>query len=599
MNLTRICFIVFVSFLIYSNTVFAQQGIAQLRVDYTSEQISLKEYIVTMGYAVFFPEKLNPLYRNSDDMRNKCATEAVNLIKSNYELLTLEEQELFNKFLFRPSPSQLPETYNSPEGLFKIHYTTTGVDAVLEGDDNTNGIPDFVEQAGISLDRSYNFYAESGYKLAPNDNVDGNEYDVYLSDLGAGVYGLTTAETDQSGTPWFDPSSYISMSSNFQDDDLFTHGTDALKVTCAHEFHHAVQFSYIFRSSDIFFYEMTSTLFEDILYDEVNDYLQYMPHVLGEDNTENSLWRELPINGTLRQYGMSIFLQFLNKRFGPDLLVKMWENMNLESAMQTIEKVINEETDSSFEAALQEFYLWNYFTGSRSDNLNYYSDGDLYPDLVYNEVIEDCNDTTLVIKNRHLSAQYFAFRRPLSGTFEVSLDGLAEDSDFWSASLVLKDDFNQPKVQSVTFTNGSSGTVSIFSLGSNPELVLILSNSARLPKSGLYQMNVSISISAPPAISNSLFPTIPSPANFNIIDEIKIPFEISESDEVELRIYSLSGLLVKHFPKVSLSPAKYENSTPFVWDGISDDNQRVPSGIYIYILKGDNFITREKMAVIR
>ena len=87
MNLTRICFIVFVSFLIYSNTVFAQQGIAQLRVDYTSEQISLKEYIVTMGYAVFYPEKLNPLYRNSDDMRNKCATEAVNLIKSNYELL--------------------------------------------------------------------------------------------------------------------------------------------------------------------------------------------------------------------------------------------------------------------------------------------------------------------------------------------------------------------------------------------------------------------------------------------------------------------------------------------------------------------------------
>ena len=599
MKLIRICFIVFVSFFIYRNTVFAQQGIAQLRADYISEQISLREYAVTIGYAVFYPDRLNPQYRSSGDVSISCGTEAVNLLKSNYGLLTLEEQELFNQFLFRPSPAQLPETYISPEGLFKIHYTTAGANAVLEGDDNTNGIPDFVEQAGISLDRSYDFYIESGYKLAPSDNVDGNEYDAYLLELGGGTYGFTSAETDQQGTPWFDPSSYITMSSTFQDVNLFTNGTDAIKVTSAHEFHHAVQFSYIFRASDIFFYEMTSTLFEDVLYDEVNDYLQYLPHVLGEDNMENSLWREFPINGTLRQYGMSIFLHFINKKFGPDLLVKMWENMHLQSAMQTIEKVVNEETESSFEAELQEFYVWNYFTGTRADTLNYYSEGNLYPDLVFNEVIEDFNDTSLVIINRHLSAQYYAFRRPLSGTFQVNLDGLAEDSDFWSASLVLNDDFNQPKVQQVTFTNGISGTASIFSFGSSPELVLILSNSSQLPKSGQYQMNVSITITEPSAIANSLLPTIPSPANFTIIDKIKIPFEIGEPDEVELRIYSLSGMLVKRFPKVSLTPAKYEHSTPFVWDGNSDDNQRVPSGIYIYILKGDNFIKREKMAVIR
>ena len=600
MNVTRTFCVVLI--LLWSENVFGQQSVAQLHKDYLNQEISLREYVVNIGYAAFYPDRLPVQYKQLHNLPKKCAIEAVYLLKSNFDLLTYEEQELFKSFLSRPSKSQLPETYFSLEGMFKIHYTETGSDAVLAGDVNENNIPDFVEETGIALDRSYNFFIASGYQPPPVETIEGSEYDVYLANQGeGGVYGFTTAETDQPETPWFDPTSYIEMSNDFSDELFFTHGFDALRITVAHELHHAFQFGYNFNINDnSYFHEMTSTWFEDVLYDDVNDYLQYVPSVIGEGSLKNSLGNKFPISETPRHYGMSLFLHVFDKRFGergPDLLVNIWENIRLGLAIDILEDVINESTESNFETEFHEFYVWNYFTGSHADTDSYYPDGDLYPDLVPNQEIDVQDDTTIEISTRELSSQYITFKYTLGATFDVELEIDPEDQGLWHISIILNDNSSIPQRRSLAFNNNVTGAVSLSSFSDEPELTVIATMTGKSPK--IYGATISLRINEPPAVSSNLFPTIPSPANFNLTDRIKIPFEIDELDEVELRIYSLSGALVKSFPKVLLPPAKYENSTPFEWDGMSNSNKQVPSGIYIYILKGNKILKKEKMAVIR
>ena len=59
-----------------------------------------------------------------------------------------------------------------------------------------------------------------------------------------------------------------------------TKGTDALRVTIAHEFHHAVQFGYYQGTDGVWWQESTSTWMEEVAYPHIDDYLQYLPSFL-------------------------------------------------------------------------------------------------------------------------------------------------------------------------------------------------------------------------------------------------------------------------------------------------------------------------------
>jgi|GEM_PF-2562019 len=584
-------------------SLFGQQSVVRLKIDFQEGRISRHDYVVNRGYAMFAPERLPAEYRFPDELHEKCGLEVVHLLRSEFENLSPEEQAFFQKYLFRPS---LPRSYISFEGLFKIHYTTdpSSGDHVPLVDENSNGVPDFVEEAALAFENSHHYYTDVlGYKPPPVDGVEGDEYDVYIWNLGPGNYGWTMGENDQPETPWFDPSSYISIHNNFQVGSFYTKGLDALRVTAAHEYHHAIQFGYIWRPSDVYFYEITSVWFEDVMYDEVNDYLQYLPLLFG-DNTDplnpvsNTFTKPFDTGGTMFKYGMCIWNHFLSERYGPDPIRRVWEQMPLQSAILSIEKVINEELPTDFETELQTFYTWNYFSGSRADTVNYYSEGNLFPDLVFNEVIDNPNDTSFVITNRELSSRYIAVKRQQKTTFNVRTNGQTSDRDLWRASVVLSDDFSSPITQSISFLDGVSGNLILTSYDNNPQLVIIPTMTAKTAQSGNYPLTVSLNFSGLiPITENKLLPTIPSPADFSIVEEIKIPFVLIEPHKIEIKIYSAGGFLVKSFPKQSYLPGLHENDIR--WDGRDNNNELVPSGIYIYIMRGENFTHMKKMAIIR
>ncbi len=161
--------------------------------------------------------------------------------------------------------------YESESGRFYVHYDTVAVDSYdhtpLEGDENNNGIPDFVEQVAVMADSSYDILVGvMGYDPYPTD-ADG-KYDIYLrDDLDPSWYGVTYFEGD--GV------SYIVIDNDFSPEENFsTTGYDAMMVTTVHELFHAIQFGYTSSTSgNVYFYEMSSTWFEDVIVPQVNDYL--------------------------------------------------------------------------------------------------------------------------------------------------------------------------------------------------------------------------------------------------------------------------------------------------------------------------------------
>lgn len=179
--------------------------------------------------------------------------------------------------------------------------------------------------------------------------------------------GITSALMD--GTPYMaiDP---------WQSDSI-------IQVTVAHEFMHCIQFAY-----DIYFlydgYDNQSTNFaeasavwgEDYVYDDVNDYVYYLPNYL--NYPDYSIFASSDLGSYM--YGLSIWHKFLTEYYEDDgLIVEMWENFFDGTgdglAVYDATKDVVESRGDDFADIYQEFALWNL---AKED---FYEEGEIYPDI--------------------------------------------------------------------------------------------------------------------------------------------------------------------------------------------------------------------------
>jgi len=237
----------------------------------------------------------------------KCGFGLLNQIKLNFQYFDSEQQKVLKPFLQRPS---LPNSIVSPGQFFRIHYTTTGINAILYD----------INLLAQALDSTYKFEIDYlGYPIPPPDGSAGGDekYDIYVLDLG-NLYGQTASETNVGISRW---TSYIEIDNDFP---WYTNANppkppiDAARVTVAHEFHHSIQFgSYApesggsYRSLDTYFYELTSTSMEEFVFDHVDDYYDYMDTYF--NNTDLAFPRQ---NG----YNIAIWNIFLKDNFRFEIL---------------------------------------------------------------------------------------------------------------------------------------------------------------------------------------------------------------------------------------------------------------------------------------
>ena len=92
----------------------------------------------------------------------------------------------------------------------------------------------------------------------------------------------------------------------------------------------------------------------------------------------------------------------------------------------------------------------------------------------------------------------------------------------------------------------------------------------------------------------ALLPNYPNPFN----PETWIPYQLSESAEVTLRIYSVNGILVRTLAFGHTPAGIYQSrSRALYWDGRNDVGESVASGLYFYTLTADDFTATRKLLI--
>lgn len=285
----------------------------------------------------------------------KCGLSLVNTIALNIDKFLPEQQIILKVLLQRPS---LQRSVVTPKGYFRIHYDQTG--------SNSPGYS--LTELAAALDSAYEFEVNYlGYPPPPPDNGAGGDdrYDIYILDLGGSYYGYTQFEDEIANGKYL---TFTVIDNDYQG--YYSTGIDGARVTVAHEFHHGIQAgNYIFRDSDLFFYEITSTAMEEFVFNDVNDYYAYMSDYF------NNPYRPFILNNG---YNLAIWNIFLKERFGFDILKRQWELMPSARALNAINISLNENS-STFRNELNNFGVWTYFTNYRAFPGRYFKEAVNYP----------------------------------------------------------------------------------------------------------------------------------------------------------------------------------------------------------------------------
>ncbi len=358
------------------------------------QQIEILEYLqYVTGRSEEMPEGLAAAAEELEtEPRIKCgmsiaAEFVMNRHRFDKELLASQGLQIST----RPTLTGDTATHTSPAGLFKIHYTKSGDDAVLPGDLDENSIPDYVESTAIIFDSVYNQIVNVlGYNPAPRDDLypaaGDSLYDVYLLDLGTGVYGLAYLDSIFiDGPTSLRATSYIILDRDYQNlTEYQDRPLDAVRVTAAHEYFHAVQFGIDFTESDFYeigqdtmvaryWMEMSSVWMEEELYDDINDFYSYLPFFF---NDPRMSLQQFDRFSDLRPYAAGIFPMFLDETFGPGVIKAIWDRCG-DGGFGGFGPDFLLATNSAIDSAtgggedwgttVREFTLWTWFTGSRAN----------------------------------------------------------------------------------------------------------------------------------------------------------------------------------------------------------------------------------------
>ncbi len=474
---------------------------------------------------------------------------------------------------------------------YRIHFDTTGanVPALLDaqGQRIAGTALAFAESTATSL-----AYVESievgqlGYPPPVPDGTEGGgpEPDIYIMNLG-NSYGMTNTDSDV--LPAGGRSTcFVTIDNDFSFvRPVANRGIPALKVTVAHEYHHLIQIgNYGLWPDDVYFYEMTSTWLEDVVYTDVNDYYNYLRSTSSQFQTPDVAFT----SNALIEYSRAIWGHFIAKAYGAPMMRRSWEFVREERPLLAIDAALRE-GGSSFALAFAQWTRWNYYTGSRADPARYYPEGANYPEIVQAVSEYIAPSSTLTGSVQPTGARYHLVLIPRTASGFDTLSVAPVNYDMNSAlalspgtqpyTVTIRSD--QPDA---SFRQTGAGLYASFSTG-NPSLwtvwFFVGSNS--------YQPFGAGSLAEGTAF--------PNPWMVDGSTSVSIPVDGTVPLTGKLQIYDASMKLIYASEDRSLVGTARQFCS---WDGITDSGRLVASGVYVYLLAlSDGRIITGKIAVLR
>jgi hypothetical protein len=459
----------------------------------------------------------------------------------------------------------LDKSLDTEGGNFRIHYTETGPNAIVNRD--------YLERTAQFLEESLRKeITDLGYR-APGRGLNG-KYDVYLMDINA--HGIAWAKAIIIDVDIADSSGRIN--------------TNLLKATVVHEFFHTIQDEYDLHGS-VWWREATATWMERIVYPDTDGFLIYR-------YADKSLFNnpELPLNSIqgMHAYSTGIFAEYLSqtncgdstpdshgKCHFPEIIKKIFERMDTpfrdvlpgDEALAAIKDEL-ESRGKNLEREFANFTVWNYFqdrysgfTIGRGPALFMQIDSDTY--------------SSENLKLDHLSSNYI-FIWPgtchvtcdeLNRTLTISFNG--QNNKNFAAKYIKVTNFS-PIFQGIEGEINldiatMDGTVAIDELGSKYKAVILIISNLMLSDDG-------VPFSFSTRLTNNPSPDETSP-------RVTIINPATESVMVNTNTINISGTALDN---VGITKVSWTNDRGGSGEAEGTDNWSISN---VTLQSGDNIIT--------
>ena len=479
------------------------------------------------------PSKYKSALPASERPKAKSATFVFREAQDSLGILTPQGQAIVAKYLARPTGTY---TYDSPGGHYKLHYNTSGANAVPTTDNNHNGIPDYVENCANYCDSTWRTEIDNlHYMTPPSDGVSGGDsrYDIYFEEMG--YYGYTQPE-GAGPNPWNDRISFISIHRNFIG---FPPNTDpdgdqlgAAKVTIAHEFYHAVQFAYDY-GEELWWMEAGSTWMEDVVFDVVNDNYNYLSTFFSSPQTALT-------DNTFHVYSSFIWPKFLEERFADTTLAKrIWEACRYTTAYNAINDSLSL-VGYNFDSALAEFTTWNFVTSTRNDG-HHYGEAGFYPAMTMAES-QSAYPVAMHIVSAAPQGYGSAYIRFSPAGYKdrlrISFDG--SDGVEWAAYIIKSSSLNTHTFEKLVMNpSGWTAVANIDSFQNYYSVTLVAANISQY--TGGNSFSYLAQIVPPYSVSGAMITDTLGYSGHGRLMEYSVANNHSESDNVRIKITDSLG----------------------------------------------------------
>lgn len=559
--------------LIFGVTVLQAQTFNQkLQAALQSGDLQTAQALRLEVLRVLAPDQLPPEFVG-DDGPEKSSTGLMYRLRQAHARGLVGDDPLYKSLLSRPESDAY---FISPGGWFRLHYDVTGYNAPDLTDTDQSGVPDYIESLAVIFDYVYEVEVNQlGYQPPPDDgNADGPEWDVYIRNL-SNTYGWTNLDAELENQVW---TSYIEMDNDYAS--TYTRGLDGAAVTAAHEFFHMIQLGYIGRDDDndgslddLFLMEAGATWMEDVVYDDINDYYNYLPEFFRRDNVP------FDYDLGLHMYGLALWFHFLEARLGSlDVGREVWESLVEVPALQSLNRVLLSH-GSTMAQEMGLFHGWNYLTGSRADEVNCYPEGSHYPEFSLGTVQSFDKDTTFVSAIANKAVRYFRLSSDDAETV------LAVTNAQWEAAAQSSDD-----VEIVLKDKAQSGYTD---LGSGFYARVGTPNVGQWYAAGFTSESGMTFFSNTPDVQDEGETAPPFPNPF-LPEEHLLSVILPEQDEaIHVTVYNTAGQRI-------ISQKLAQGERLWTWDGMDSRGRRAASGVYVIFGQvGGHRIYREKVLLIR
>jgi Family of unknown function (DUF6055) len=246
---------------------------------------------------------------------------------------TAGDERVFRAPAYRPTdhpdPNRnaytVPEAPRSPSCArhFCVHWVAEGLDAPNLTDVDGDGVPDYVARVLAVAEHVYSVQNEKlGWQDPKSDGRKGGgrgKTDIYLDQIGGALFGYAAPDRGQAKTNRLPRHlhGYLVLDNDYDPREFpGTSPQDDLEVTLAHEYNHILQFGYD-AYQDAWFAESTAVWMEDLVYDDIDDYLRYVRRWVKRYETP------LTAN-SIKEYGSAVWAEWLARRYGPSIVRRAW-----------------------------------------------------------------------------------------------------------------------------------------------------------------------------------------------------------------------------------------------------------------------------------